>query len=432
MIKRYTRETMGRIWTEENKFRTWLLVEILVCEALAKIGQIPKKAARNIHKNARFSIERINAIEAETKHDVIAFLTNVEEAVGPDARYIHLGLTSSDILDTAMAVRLREASRLVLKECDRLLLALKRKAVTHKDTIMIGRSHGIHAEPIMFGLKLALWYDEMRRNRKRMEQAMETISVGKISGAVGTYANISPKVEAYVCRKLGLKPAPISNQIIQRDRYAEYFAALAIMASTIEKMAIEIRHLQRTEVSEAEEAFSKGQKGSSAMPHKRNPIGCENLSGLARLVRSNAAAAMNNIPLWHERDISHSSVERIIAPDSTILMDYMLNRIAGIINNLVVYPEKMEENLGLLKGLIFSQQILLALAESGVSREDAYKMVQTQAMRVWEEKKDFKGLIMKDKKICGRLGQEKIEEIFDVSYHLKYISAIFERVFGSE
>ena len=429
MIKRYTRETMGRIWTEENKFRTWLLVEILVCEALAKIGQIPKKAARTIHKNAQFSVERINAIEAETKHDVIAFLTNVEEAVGPDARYIHLGLTSSDILDTAMAVRLREASRLVLKECDRLLLALKRKAVTHKDTIMIGRSHGIHAEPITFGLKLALWYDEMRRNRKRMEQAMETISVGKISGAVGTYANISPKVEAYVCRKLGLKPAPISNQIIQRDRYAEYFAALAIMASTIEKMAIEIRHLQRTEVSEAEEAFSKGQKGSSAMPHKRNPIGCENLSGLARLVRSNAAAAMNNIPLWHERDISHSSVERVIAPDSTILVDYMLGRMTQIVRNLVVYPKRMQQNLELTKGLIFSGQILLALAKQGVSRERAYNMVQKLAMQAWKNNKDFKELVLNDVDIRNCLKPDEIKMLFDVKAQIRHVNTIFARVF---
>ncbi len=389
MIKRYTREAMGRIWTEENKFQTWLLVEILVCEALAKIGQIPKKAAQNIRRKAGFSLDRISAIEAETKHDVIAFLTSVGETVGPDARYIHLGLTSSDILDTAMAVRLRQASKLILKACDRLLVALKRKAMTHKHTVMVGRSHGIHAEPITFGLKLALWYDEMRRNRRRIQQAMEAISVGKISGAVGTYANISPRIEPYVCKKLSLRPAAISSQIVQRDRYAEYFTTLAIVASTIDKIAVEVRHLQRTEVSEAEEYFSKGQKGSSAMPHKRNPIGSENLSGLARLVRSNAAAAMNNVALWHERDISHSSVERVIAPDSTILVDYMLGRTAEIIRKLVVYPKKMQQNLELNRGLIFSQQILLALAMKGVSREAAYNMVQKQAMQAWEKKKDF-------------------------------------------
>lgn len=432
MIKRYTREAMGRIWTEENKFQTWLLVEILVCEALAKIGQVPKKAAQNIRRKARFSLDRISAIEAETKHDVIAFLTNVGETVGPDARYIHLGLTSSDILDTAMAVRLREASKLILKGCDRLLLALKRKALAHKHTVMVGRSHGIHAEPITFGLKLALWYDEMRRNRRRMEQAMETVSVGKISGAVGTYANISPKVEPYVCKKLSLRPAAISSQIVQRDRYAEYFTTLAIVASTIEKIAVEVRHLQRTEVSEVEEYFSKGQKGSSAMPHKRNPIGSENLSGLARLVRSNAGAAMDNIPLWHERDISHSSVERVIAPDSTILIDYMLSRMTEIIRKLVVYPKRMQQNLKLTRGLIFSQQILLGLAMRGVSREAAYKMVQKCAMDAWKKKKDFKELILNDSDIRKYLKIEEIETLFDVKAQLRHVNTIFTRVFGAK
>ena len=432
MIERYTREAMGRIWTEENKFQTWLLVEILACEALAKIGQIPKKAAQNIRKKARFSVDRISAIEAETKHDVIAFLTNVGETVGPDARYIHLGLTSSDILDTAMAVRLREASKLILKGCDRLLLALKRKAMAHKHTVMVGRSHGIHAEPITFGLKLALWYDEMQRNRRRMEQAMETVSVGKISGAVGTYANISPKVEAYVCKKLSLRPAAISSQIVQRDRYAEYFTTLAIVASTIEKIAVEVRHLQRTEVSEAEEYFSKGQKGSSAMPHKRNPIGSENLSGLARLVRSNAGAAMDNIPLWHERDISHSSVERVIAPDSTILIDYMLSRMTEIIRKLVVYPKRMQHNLELNRGLIFSQQILLGLAMRGVSREAAYKMVQKCAMDAWKKKKDFKELVLNDSDIRKYLKIEEIETLFDVKAQLRHVNTIFTRVFGAK
>ncbi len=421
---------MVRIWTDENKFQTWLKVEVLVCEALAKMGHIPKKAAQNIRKKASFSVDRIEAIEAETKHDVIAFLTNVAETVGPDARHIHLGLTSSDILDTAMAVRLRQASKLILKGCDRLLAALKKKALTHKNTVMVGRSHGVHAEPITFGLKLALWYTEMQRNRRRMEQASDTISVGKISGAVGTYANISPKVEAYVCRKLGLKPAAVSNQIIQRDRYAEYFTTLAITASTIEKMATEVRHLQRTEVLEAEEYFSKGQKGSSAMPHKRNPIASENLSGLARLVRSNASASLNNIALWHERDISHSSVERIIAPDSTILLDYMLNRTTNLIRDLVVYPKRMQQNLALTRGLIFSQQILLALAKLGVSREKAYEMVQRQAMRALKQDKDFKDLVLSDREIANHLTQDELLELFDVNAQLKHVDTIFARVFG--
>ena len=430
MIERYTREAMGRLWTEQKKFETWLRVEILVCEGLAREGLIPEKAARNIRKKASFSIERINAIEAQTRHDVIAFLNNVAETVGPDARYIHLGLTSSDILDTAMAVRLTEASDLILQGCDRLLQALKKKALLHKDTIMIGRSHGIHAEPITFGLKLALWYDEMQRNRRRMEHAKETIRVGKISGAVGTYANIPPNVEAYVCRKLKLRPAAISSQIVQRDRYAEYFTTLAIMASTIDKMAVEIRHLQRTEVSEAEEYFGKGQKGSSAMPHKRNPVGCENLSGLARLVRSNASAAMNNVALWHERDISHSSVERVIAPDSTILVDYILNRMTGIIRKLIVYPDRMRENLESSKGLIFSQQILLALARSGVGRDDAYNMVQKQAMQAWKKKKDFKTMVFNDPDIRSHLKPEEIETLFDAKTHLQHVNTIFTRIFG--
>ncbi|MBU1182423.1 MAG: adenylosuccinate lyase [Pseudomonadota bacterium] len=431
MIKRYTRKVMGDIWTDENRYKTWLKVEILACEAMAEDGRIPKTAVDTIKKKADFNADRINEIEEITRHDIIAFLTNVAEYVGPDSRYMHLGLTSSDILDTSMACLLKEAGGIILSGCDNLMDAIREKAFKYKDTLMIGRSHGIHAEPITFGLKLSVWYDEMRRNKKRFESAVETVSYGKISGAVGTFANISPKVEEYVCRGLGLKPAPASTQIIQRDRYAEYFTSLAIMASSIEKMALEIRHLQRTEVLEAEEYFSKGQKGSSSMPHKRNPVGSENMCGLARVIRSNAMAALENIPLWHERDISHSSVERIIAPDSTILMDYMLNRFSGIIRNLVVYPERMAENLNKLKGLIFSQQILLALAESGATREDAYQMVQAHAMKVWDEKKDFKTLIIEDEKICGLLGKEKIKEIFDVTYHLKYISAIFERVFSS-
>ncbi|MBW1778563.1 MAG: adenylosuccinate lyase [Deltaproteobacteria bacterium] len=429
MISRYTRTAMGALWSDENKYRTWLKVEILACEAMARMGKIPGRALKTIKKNADFTVERIAQIEEKTKHDVIAFTTNVAEHVGPDARYIHMGMTSSDVLDTSMAVLLKDAGKIILKDMDALLEAIRQRAFEHKNTVMVGRSHGIHAEPITFGLKLAVWYDEMRRNKKRIQNAVNGIRYGKISGAVGTFANTAPEIEAYVCKKLGLKPAPASTQIIQRDRYAEYFAALAITGASIEKMAVEIRHLQRTEVLEAEEYFSKGQKGSSAMPHKRNPVGSENLSGLARLLRTNALAAVENVCLWHERDISHSSVERIIAPDSTILADYMLHRMTGIIQNLIVYPEKMKANLNLLKGLIFSQQVLLALVEAGASREEAYLWVQENAMNAWRGKKDFKGLIQKDKRITGILSLKKIEELFDLNYHLKYIPHIFNRVF---
>ena len=431
MIPRYTRKGMGDLWSDENKYRTWLKVEILACESLAGMGKMPEKALKTIKEKAAFSVSRIAEIEEKTKHDVIAFTTNVAEYIGPEARYIHMGLTSSDVLDTSLAVLLREAGKIILRDMDGLLEAIKDRAFEHQNTVMVGRSHGIHAEPITFGLKLAVWYDEMRRNRKRFKNAQESISYGKISGAVGTFANTSPEIEAYVCKKLGLKPAPVSTQIIQRDRCAEYFTALAITGASIEKMAVEIRHLQRTEVLEAEEHFSKGQKGSSAMPHKRNPVGSENLTGLARILRANALAAMENICLWHERDISHSSVERIIAPDSTILMDYMLNRMTGIIRNLMVYPKKMKSNLNLLRGLIFSQQVLLALVEAGASREEAYIVVQENAMKAWRQKKDFKRLIQKDKRITGVLSLKKIEELFDVDYHLKYIPAIFNRVFGA-
>lgn len=429
MIKRYTREAMGQIWTEEHKFKTWLEIEILACEALADLGQIPKESALQIRSNAVFKLEEIEKIENETKHDVIAFLTNVAQYVGPDSRYIHLGLTSSDILDTSMAVLLRQAAQLILTGIDELLSVLRQRAIEHKDTVMIGRSHGVHAEPITFGLKLALWHEEMQRNKRRMEQALETISVGKISGAVGTYANVPPEVEAHVCKVLGLKPAKISTQIIQRDRYAEYFMALSLVASTIDKIAVEIRHLQRTEVLEAEEYFAKGQKGSSAMPHKRNPVVSENLSGLARLVRSNAAAALDNVALWHERDISHSSVERVIAPDSTILVDYMLGRAIILLRTLKVYPDRMKENLELTKGLIFSQQVLLELARRGVSREDAYKMVQKLAMQSWEGRCDFRQLVMDDTDLRRHLKPAEINKMFDISHHLKYVDLIFSRIF---
>ena len=429
MIKRYARKSMYDIWTDQAKYQTWLNVEIYACEALATIGRIPKKSLAVIKRKADFSLERIEEIEAETKHDVIAFLTSVAEYVGPDSRYIHMGLTSSDVLDTSLAFQLQKAGRMILKDIDKLMAVIKKKAFKYKDTVMIGRSHGIHAEPITFGLKLALWHDEMRRNRERLEHAVDSIGYGKISGAVGTFANTPPLVESYVCKKMGLKPAPVSTQIVQRDRHAEFFSVLAIIAASIEKIALEIRHLQRTEVLEAEEYFSKGQKGSSAMPHKRNPIGSENLCGLARIIRSNAMAAFENVALWHERDISHSSVERVIGPDSTILVDYMLHRITNMLQKLLVYPKNMQANLNKLKGLIFSQQVLVALAETGVTREEAYALVQNQAMYVWQGKGDFRELILGDPTICKHLGEEKIKEIFDVSYHLKYISAIFNRVF---
>jgi len=430
MLERYSREGMKQIWTEENKYRTWLKVEILAAEAWAELGVIPKEAAEEIRAKADFDEKRILEIEKETRHDVIAFLTNVAEYVGPAARYLHWGLTSSDMLDTAMALRMKEAMDIIIEDVEECLETIKRRALEHKNTVMIGRSHGIHAEPITFGLKLAIWYDEMKRNLKRLKAARETISTGKISGAVGTFAHVDPRVEEYVCEKLGLKPAPVSNQIVQRDRYAEVFTALAILAGTVEKIATEIRHLQRTEVLEAEEYFRKGQKGSSAMPHKRNPILSENLCGLARMVRAYCVPALENMPLWHERDISHSSVERFICPDGFITADFMLARLNGLLSKLVVYPENMKKNLNLLKGLIFSQQVLLRLTQKGVSREDAYRIVQRRAMEVWEGKGTFKELLLEDEELSKFLSREEIEEIFDINYHLKHVDTIFHRVFG--
>ncbi|MBW1852817.1 MAG: adenylosuccinate lyase, partial [Deltaproteobacteria bacterium] len=415
---------------DENRYAKWLDVEIAACEAMSEEGIIPAKALKVIKEKAGFSVERIMEIEEETKHDVIAFLTSVAEYVGPESRYIHLGLTSSDILDTSFALLLKEAMNFIIQDIARFMKTLKKRAIEHKNTVMIGRSHGIHAEPITFGLKLAVWYSEMERNLNRLKDALNIISYGKLSGAVGTFANISPRVEELTCKKLGLTPAKISTQIIQRDRHAQYFTALAILAGTLEKIAVEIRHLQRTEVLEAEEPFKKGQKGSSAMPHKKNPIGSENISGLARLVRSNSLAAMENIALWHERDISHSSVERVIAPDSTILIDYMLHRLDRIMSGLVVHPDNMIKNLNKTKGLIFSQQVLIKLAEKGLDRQKAYVMVQRNAMKVWESGKDFKGLIMEDEDICRILSKREIEEMFDVNYHLTHVDDIFERVFG--
>jgi adenylosuccinate lyase len=430
MIPRYTRPEMGKIWTDQRKFETWLEIELLVCEALSELGEIPTEAVREIREKAKFDVRRVDEIEKATKHDVIAFLTNVGEYIGPLSKYLHYGLTSSDILDTSLALLLKEASELILQDIHHLLEVLKKKAFQYKETLMIGRSHGVHAEPITFGLKMALWYDEMRRNLVRMERAKEAVSVGKISGAVGTFAHIPPFIEEFVCGRLGLKPAIISTQIVQRDHHAEFFTTLAIIASSIEKFAVELRHLQRTEVLEAEEFFSKGQKGSSAMPHKRNPISSENLSGLARLLRSYSLAALENIPLWHERDISHSSVERVIAPDATILIDYMLNRFTSIIENLIVYPENMKANLERMGGLIYSESILLLLTREGLSREEAYGVVQRNAMKVWEQGGDFKTLLSQDKVIKRLITQKELDAAFDIRNHLKHVGDIFRRVFG--
>lgn len=430
MIPRYTRPDMAKIWEPENRFRIWLEIETLACEAQAELGVIPKEVVPVIREKGNFNIERIDAIEAEVKHDVIAFLTSVAEFVGPEARFIHQGMTSSDVLDTCLSVQLVQAADELLADLEMILASIKERAFEHKDTVCMGRSHGIHAEPVTFGLKLATWYAEMDRNRTRLKAARENIATGAISGAVGTFANINPYVEEYVCAKMGLKPEPVSTQVIPRDRHAEYFCALAIIASSMERIAIEVRHLQRTEVLEAEEQFTKGQKGSSAMPHKRNPILSENLTGQARYVRAQCIPALENVALWHERDISHSSVERYIGPDATVALDFSLRRLNGLIKNLVVYPQNMLKNLNQMKGLVFSQKILLDLTQSGVSREDAYRLVQKNAMKVWEEGKDFQTELLNDAEVVGALGEAKIRESFDLSYHLKHVDTIFKRVFG--
>jgi adenylosuccinate lyase len=420
---------MQRIWSDENRYQKWLDVEIAACEGWASLGRIPEKSLENIRKKARFTVERIEEIEAVTRHDVIAFVSCVAEYVGEDARFIHMGMTSSDVLDTALALQLKESGELILTGIRDLMDVLKRRAFEFKHTPAMGRSHGIHAEPISFGLKFALWYAEMARNLKRMEDAVETVSYGKISGAVGTFANIPPEVEEYACRLLGLKPAPISTQIIQRDRHAQFFSTIAVVGSTLEKIATEIRHLQRTEVLEAMEPFGKGQKGSSAMPHKKNPILSENITGLARLLRGYCLSSLENVALWHERDISHSSVERVIAPDATIVLDFALARLAGVIGGLVVYPENMQRNIDLTRGLWHSQGVLLALVDRGIARDTAYQWVQRNALKVWENKGDFKSLLLGDEDIVRTLGADSIENLFDLSHHLRYVDHIFERVF---
>ena len=430
MIPRYTRAEMARIWEPENRFRIWLEIETLACEAQAELGVIPREIVPVIRERGDFDIARIDAIEAEVKHDVIAFLTSVAEFVGPDARFIHQGMTSSDVLDTCLSMQMVQAADLLLDDLDLVLTSIKTRAMEHKGTVCIGRSHGIHAEPVTFGLKLASWYAEMSRNRTRLQAARETIATGAISGAVGTFANIDPYVEEYVCARMGLKPEPVSTQVIPRDRHAEYFCTLAVIASSMERIAVEIRHLQRTEVLEAEEFFSKGQKGSSAMPHKRNPILSENLTGQARYIRSLCIPALENVALWHERDISHSSVERYIGPDATVALDFSLRRLNGLIKNLVVYPQNMQKNLDQMKGLIFSQKILLDLTQAGVSREDAYRLVQRNAMKVWEEGRDFLAELLADDEVVGALGAAKVRESFDLDYHLKHVDTIFKRVFG--
>lgn len=428
MIERYTLPEMAAVWTLENKFKKWLELEIYACEAWAKLGVIPDAAVDLIRKKASFSVERILAIEAETRHDVVAFTRCVSESLGEESKYIHYGLTSSDVVDTALAALMKEAAELILVDLAALLAVLKEKAKEHKFTLMMGRTHGVHAEPTSFGLKMALFVAEIERNQKRMMQAQETIAYGKLSGAVGTYANIDPFVESYVCGKMGLQPAPISTQILQRDRHAEYLTTLAIIAGTLDKLATEIRGLQKTETREVEEPFYSGQKGSSAMPHKRNPVNCEQISGLSRIVRANALVALENITLWHERDISHSSAERVIVPDSTILLNYMLRSMARIIADLQVYPENMRRNMERSQGLIFSQSVLLALIEKGMKREAAYDLVQKYAMQAWEEQQPFKELLAEDKMIVARLSPAGLEACFEPSFHLRYVDEIFAKV----
>ena len=428
MIERYTLPEMGKIWEDKFKFDTWLKIEILACEARAEMGEIPETDVDIIKQKANFDVKRILEIEETTKHDVIAFLTNVAEYVGPESRHIHYGMTSSDILDTTLSYQMKTAGELLLQKLFNLKETLKKRATEHKNTICVGRSHGIHAEPTSMGLKFALWFEETKRNIRRLKTSIDVISVGQISGAVGTFEHLSPKVEEYVCNKMGLKPAPVSTQVIQRDRHAEFLSNLAIIGATLEKISIEIRHLQRTEVLEAEEYFSKGQKGSSAMPHKRNPIISERITGLARLLRSNSIAALENVALWHERDISHSSVERIIVPDSTIALDYMLDLMVKLIDKLIIYPERMIKNLNITRGLVFSQTVLLKLVSKGITREDAYRIVQDSAMKVWaDEKLDLKDELSKSNEVLKYLSLKELEEIFEGKNTLQNVDFIFNR-----
>jgi adenylosuccinate lyase len=429
MIERYTLPEMGALWSEAAKFQKWLDVELAVCEVHAEMGTIPREALKEIKARASFTVERINEIEKTTDHDVIAFTTALAESIGEAARFVHYGLTSSDVVDTANALLLRDACDLLIAKIDALMAIFKRRAYEFKDTPQVGRTHGVHAEPTSFGLAFALWHDEMRRNRERMMRAGETVAVGKISGAVGAFAHLSPEVEERVCALLGLRPAPVSTQIIQRDRYAEYLSTLAITASSLDKFALQVRHWQRTEVREAQEKFKRGQKGSSAMPHKRNPILSERICGMARVVRGYSLVGLENVALWHERDISHSSAERVVLPDASIALDYMLHKAAGLIDGLVVYPERMLENLRATRGLVFSGQLLLALTRSGASREDAYEWAQRNAMKVWDEGGDFQTLVGADADIKAHLSSEEIERIFSLDTYLSNVDAIFERVF---
>lgn len=428
MIERYSRPEMAAIWTDENKFKAWLEVEILACEAWAELGEIPKEDVKVLREKASFDINRIYEIEEETRHDVVAFTRAVSETLGDEKKWVHYGLTSTDVVDTALSYLVKQANTILLQDLERFVAILKEKAQEHKYTVMMGRTHGVHAEPTTFGLKLALWYEEMKRNVERFKQASAGIEFGKISGAVGTYANIDPFVEQYVCEKLGLQAAPISTQTLQRDRHAHYMSTLALIATSIEKFAVEIRGLQKSETREVEEFFAKGQKGSSAMPHKRNPIGSENMTGLARVIRGYMMTAYENVPLWHERDISHSSAERIILPDATIALNYMLNRFGNIVKNLTVFPDNMKRNMDRTLGLIYSQRVLLALIDTGMSREDAYDTVQPKAMEAWEKQVAFRQLVEGEEKITSRLTAAQIEDCFDYNYHLQHVDTIFTRL----
>ncbi|MBC1417121.1 adenylosuccinate lyase [Listeria innocua] len=428
MLERYTRKEMGNIWTEQNRYQAWLEVEILACEAWAELGDIPKEDVKKIRANAKFDVDRIHEIELETRHDVVAFTRSVSESLGEERKWVHYGLTSTDVVDTANSYLLKQANEILRKDLENFIAIIGEKAKEHKYTVTMGRTHGVHAEPTTFGLKLALWYEEMKRNLERFNFAADGVEFGKISGAVGTYANIDPFVEAYVCEKLGTTPAPISTQTLQRDRHAEYLATLALIATSVEKFAVEVRALQKSEVREVEEFFAKGQKGSSAMPHKRNPIGSENVTGLARVIRGHMVTAYENVPLWHERDISHSSAERIILPDSTILLDYILNRFGNIVKNLTVFPENMKRNMDRTLGLIYSQRVLLALIDKGLAREAAYDVVQPRAMEAWEKQVPFRELVEQDAIITENLSAEEIADCFDYNYHLKNVDLIFDRL----